>query len=167
MCSSDLSSAVRRLHLGCGSVTPAGWVNADIFAGPGIDLVADLRKGIPVADASFDYIVSIHVLCELGVWDQVPVLQEIRRVLKPGGVVRLSLPDLDINIREYQKRNQSHFELYQWDSVAGNFITQILWHSTIHCLYTKDFIEEILKKLTLFIRENFHLKSFNVRLFNI
>lgn len=140
------SSSVQRLHLGCGSVTPKGWVNSDLHPAPGVDLVADLLKGIPVPDASFDHVVSIHVLCELGVWDQVPVLKEVHRVLKPGGVLRLSLPDLDINIQEYQKRNQSYFQLYQWDSVAGNFITQILWHSTIHCFYTKEFIEELLKK---------------------
>ena len=140
------SDSLRKLHLGCGSVTPEGWVNSDVRPGPGVDLVADLVKGLPVKDESFDAVVSIHALCELGVWDQVPVLKEIHRVLVPGGVLRLSLPDLDINIRQYQARNQKHFELYMWDTLAGNFITQVLWHSTVRCFYTKEFIEELLKK---------------------
>ncbi len=106
------SDSLRKLHLGCGSVTPAGWVNSDVRPGPGVDLVADLIKGLPVKDESFDAVVSIHALCELGVWDQVPVLKEIHRVLAPGGVLRLSLPDLDVNIKQYQARNQKHFELY-------------------------------------------------------
>ena len=140
------SDSLRKLHLGCGSVTPAGWVNSDVRPGPGVDLVADLIKGLPVKDESFDAVVSIHALCELGVWDQVPVLKEIHRVLAPGGVLRLSLPDLDVNIKQYQARNQKHFELYMWDTLAGNFITQVLWHSTVRCFYTREFVEELLKK---------------------
>jgi predicted SAM-dependent methyltransferase len=144
--SSLQSDTLKKLHLGCGTVTPSGWVNSDVRPGAGVDLVADLIKGLPVKDESFDAVVSIHALCELGVWDQVPVLKEIHRVLKPGGVLRLSLPDLDVNIKQYQARNQSHFQLYQWDTVAGNFITQVLWHSTIRCFYTREFVEELLKK---------------------
>ena len=81
---------VRRLHWGCGPITPYGWVNSDIQAGLGVDVVADIRAGLPLPDNAFDYIVSIHTLPELSYADLDHALLDLRRVLRPGGVLRLT-----------------------------------------------------------------------------
>src|SRR5437879_3348112 len=91
----------RRLHWGCGPITPFGWINSDIEPGPGVDVVADICDGLPLPDASFDYIVSIHALPEIAYADLDRVLRELGRLLKPGGVLRLGLPDMDRAIRAY------------------------------------------------------------------
>ena len=91
----EQTSAVRRLNWGCGTHPEPGWINSDRKTAPGIDISCDIRQGLPIADASLDYIVSIHALQELPYPDLVPALSELHRVLRPGGVVRLGLPDLD------------------------------------------------------------------------
>lgn len=61
----------------------------------------DLRKGIPFPDASIDAVYHSHVLEHLD-RDIVPgFLAEIRRVLRPGGVHRIVVPDLERQARSY------------------------------------------------------------------
>jgi predicted SAM-dependent methyltransferase len=104
----------RRLHWGCGQITPSGWINSDLREGPGVDIVCDILKGLPIADESIDYVVSHHVLPELAIFDQVQALGELYRVLKPGGVLRLGLPDLDRAIAAYRSGNSDYFLVWAW-----------------------------------------------------
>lgn len=137
---------VRRLHFGCGEVIAPGWVNADIRALPGLDVRCDIRAGLPLVDGGFDYIVSHHALTDLRIHEQVPALRELRRVLRPGGVLRLSLPDLDRAIAAYLAGRAEYFQVWMWDTLAGNFITHILWHNCTASLFTWPFAAELLAK---------------------
>ena len=106
-----------RLNLGCGSVHPEGWVNVDASLGarlaglPGIGpllcrwlglritwspdiVVHDLRRPFPWPDASASVVYSSHTLEHLTREDGRRFLRECRRVLAPGGVVRIVVPDV-------------------------------------------------------------------------
>src|SRR5215210_3971107 len=107
---------IRRLNWGCGKVTPPSWINSDIKSGPGIDISADILEGLPLDADSIDYISSQHALPALKVWDQLEALSELRRVLKPGGVLRLCLPDLDRAIAAYQSGQQENLAVWTWDT---------------------------------------------------
>src|SRR5262249_7286246 len=120
---------VRRLHFGCGRITPAGWINADIRPGEGVDLCCDILARIPLDDDRIDYISSQHALQEIKVVDQIRALRELRRVLKPGGVLRLVLPDLDRAIEAYRSGRDAYFCPHEWETIDGNFITHIVWYS--------------------------------------
>jgi SAM-dependent methyltransferase len=137
---------IRRLNWGCGKVTPPGWINSDIKSGPGIDISADILEGLPLHDDSIDYISSQHALPALKVWNQLEALSELRRVLKPGGVLRLCLPDLDLAIAAYQSGRQEFFSVWAWDTISGNFITQIVDHGYNYTPFTYEFCEELLWK---------------------
>lgn len=138
----------RRLHWGCGPITPFGWVNSDITPGPSVDVVADITRGLPFPADEFDYIVSIHVLPELAYRDQDRALRELRRILKPGGVLRLSLPDLDRAIRAYQGNDPDYFLIGddQVKCLAGKLIVQLTWYGQSRCLFTAEFAEELLAR---------------------
>jgi predicted SAM-dependent methyltransferase len=140
--------APRRLHWGCGANTPAGWVNSDARRGPGVDLVCDIRDGLPVPDASFDYAVSIHALQDLPYFDVVPALRELRRVLAPGGVLRLALPDLDRAIQAYVRGDRDYFIVPDTEvtTLGGKLCVQMLWYGSLRGLFTSEFIEELLDK---------------------
>ena len=84
-----------RLNLGCGPLAPPGCINGDIVDGQGAGVRADLRRGLPFAGASVDCIAALHVLQDLEWLCSAPALDELVRVLKPGGVPRLAVPDLD------------------------------------------------------------------------
>lgn len=144
--SESTSQGVRRLHWGCGDVTPAGWINSDISGGPGVDIGCDVLEGLPLEDESIDCISSQHVLPEIHLLSQVDALRELRRVLKPGGVLRLCVPDLDRAIAAYQRGDREYFHTWDWDGIDGNFITHILWYGESRTLFTFGFMEELLRK---------------------
>ena len=81
----------RRLNLGAGTDIIAGWTNHDVAALPGIDVVHDLnRYPWPWADASIAEIKAWDVLEHLD--DFIPAMEEIWRILAPGGICRVSVP---------------------------------------------------------------------------
>jgi predicted SAM-dependent methyltransferase len=81
-----------RLHIGCGPNVVEGWVNIDIWGGPGA-FAWDCRRGIPVDDNSVQTIFAEHMFEHLDSSDGVRFLSECRRCLQPGGVVRIVVPD--------------------------------------------------------------------------
>lgn len=60
----------------------------------------DVRRRFPLPDAAFRYVFISHVLEHLFPEQARGCLQEIHRVLQPGGIVRVSVPDLDVQIAE-------------------------------------------------------------------
>ena len=139
---------IKRLNWGCGHEGEPGWINSDIKEGPGIDISGDILDGLPLDTDYLDYAVSIHSLPEIPYPELVRVLQELRRVLKPGGVLRVSLPDLDKGIAAYQSNNWDYFLIPDEEvkSIGSKLIVQLLWYGYSRTLFTYDFIEEVLYK---------------------
>ena len=139
---------VKRLNWGCGVWTPAGWINSDIKQAHGIDISADIRQGLPLEGDSIDYIVSIHALNEMPYDGLLPALQELRRVLKPGGVLRLVLPDLLKGVHAYERGDRDYFLVPDDDvkSLGAKLIVQLFWYGYSRTLFTSEFIEEMLYK---------------------
>jgi SAM-dependent methyltransferase len=136
----------RRLNWGCGTDPEPGWVNSDIKEAPGIDISADIRAGLPLDDASLDYAVSIHSLPELAYPDVATALRELHRVLRPDGVLRLALPDLDRAIRAYLDGDAGYFLIPDDDvrSLGGKLVVQLTWYGYSRTMFTFDFVEELL-----------------------
>jgi SAM-dependent methyltransferase len=61
----------------------------------------DIVKGLPLADASVDGIYASHILEHLARRDFERALKNTFRLLKPGGVFRLIVPDLELRARRY------------------------------------------------------------------
>jgi SAM-dependent methyltransferase len=139
---------VRRLNWGCGGHTLPGWINSDVKAEPGINLTCDIRQGLPLEDSSIDYAASIHALPEVPYAEIVPVLRELRRVLKPGGILRLVLPDLLKGVRAYERGDRDYFLVPDGDAerLGAKLVTQLLWYGYSRTLFTADFVEEMLLK---------------------
>jgi predicted SAM-dependent methyltransferase len=77
-------------------------VNIDCQQGnPEADVVWDLRNGMPVESRSCAFIYSEHVLEHLAVAEGVKLLRECRRVLLPGGVIRIAMPSLAALVERY------------------------------------------------------------------
>lgn len=89
-----------KLHLACGDRRIPGWLNVDA-AGSEFDV--DLGAGrLPWGDASFDCVVSQHLIDDLEIESElIPLFREIKRVLKPGGELWLSTPDMEKICRSY------------------------------------------------------------------
>jgi SAM-dependent methyltransferase len=142
------AEAPARLNWGCGAHVAEGWINSDVKETPEVDLVADIKDGLPLKTNSVDYAVSVHALPEIPYPDLVPALLELRRVLKPGGVLRLVLPDLRRAIDAYLAGDEQYFRLVADDATTpgGRLITQMLWYGYSKSLFTPDFSVELLQK---------------------
>ena len=142
------ATGIRRLNWGCGGHTLPGWINSDQKEGDGIDLSCDIAEGLPLETGSIDYAVSIHALPEVPYDRLVPVLAELRRVIKPGGILRLCLPDLIKGIRAYERGDRDYFLVPDEDarSLGAKLVTQLIWYGYSRTLFTHEFIEEMLLK---------------------
>jgi SAM-dependent methyltransferase len=147
MATDNSESVTRRLNWGSGGHVK-GWITSDKTPYPGVEVVGDIRDGLPLESDSIDYAVSIHALPEIPYLDLVPTLRELRRVLKPGGVLRLELPDLDKGIEAYLKKDKDYFQIPDEEvrSLGGKLIVQLIWYGYARSPFTHDFIEELLLK---------------------
>jgi len=73
----------------------------DRARGPAVDVVWDLRHPLPFSSDSFLAIFCEHVLEHLTKPDAADLVRECRRILQPGGVIRLSTPDAERFLRSY------------------------------------------------------------------
>mgnify|MGYP000938639507 CR=1 FL=1 len=112
-----------RLNLGCGQVVEYGYVNCDIRPGPGVDVVCsivDLSKHFN--ESSADEIKLRHVLEHVPPDDARTALREFHKVLRPGGFVRIIVPDLVFHARQLLGQVKSSAEdqrRHVWASLYG------------------------------------------------
>lgn len=92
-----------KLHLGCGKRYIPGFVHIDAIEYPHIDHVSTIDNLSFIEDNSVDLIYSCHVLEHFKRKNLASVLSEWRRVLKPGGILRSSVPDFEKLCEVYQK----------------------------------------------------------------
>lgn len=97
-----------RLQLGCGERVFADWVNIDLLSSQA-DLVLDLRRPLPFADGSARLIYSEHTLEHLTRDEASALLRECARVLAPGGVLRIGVPDAGLYMRAYAAGDEAFF----------------------------------------------------------
>ena len=98
----DIDKEGLKLHLGCGDVDLPGFVNIDVSPAPHVHHVRRVERLPLFADGTVDLIYASHVLEHFPHESVVGVLSEWRRVLKPGGVLRLSVPDFDKLLAIYE-----------------------------------------------------------------
>ncbi|ABK03339.1 SAM-dependent methyltransferase [Arthrobacter sp. PvP102] len=95
--------------------------------------VADLSKPLPFADGSFDDIVSSLVLHYLQDWSA--PLAELRRVLKPGGRLILSVNHPTVSVINQPTEDyfaiREYSEDYEFD---GEPAVLTFWHRPLHAM---------------------------------
>lgn len=83
------------LHLACGAKYIPGMINVDGNIFRKIDLWMDLRNGLPFRDGSVSLVYFCNAIQCLLPDDAIRLLREIRRVLRPDGVARVSAPSFE------------------------------------------------------------------------
>jgi predicted SAM-dependent methyltransferase len=92
---------VKYLNLGCGYRYHPDWTNINfISTGEGV-IAHNLKQGIPFPDASFDVVYHSHVLEHFPKSEAESFIKECYRVLRPQGILRVVVPDLEEIARMY------------------------------------------------------------------
>lgn len=129
-----------KLHLGCGKRYIPGYVHIDAVEYPHVDHVATIDNLSFIPDASIDVIYNCHVLEHFKRKDVGRVLLEWYRVLKPGGVLRLSVPDFAKLCEVYQR-------LGKLDLVIGALFGRGDYLYNIHYnVFDFDSLSEVLQR---------------------
>jgi predicted SAM-dependent methyltransferase len=97
---------MRYLNLGCGNhfSTMQEWTNIDFYSESNHVISRNLLNGIPFEDNYFDFVYHSHVFEHFNKNDGINFMNECIRVLKPGGVIRIVVPDLEQIVREYLQK---------------------------------------------------------------
>lgn len=93
-----ISNHADKLNLGCGRNIMPGWINADLTAHVPEVFTMDATRPFPFLDNSFDYVFSEHMFEHLDLCGQQNMMRECHRVLRPGGILRLAMPNFDFLI---------------------------------------------------------------------
>jgi predicted SAM-dependent methyltransferase len=92
-----------KLHLGCGKRYIPGFVHIDAIPFDHVDHVASIDNLSFIPENSVETIYNCHVLEHFKRRDTARVLKEWHRVLKPGGILRVSVPDFQAIAELYCK----------------------------------------------------------------
>lgn len=95
---------LRYLDIGCGRNTHASFINLDYLWHPEVDVCWDIALGLPFANGSMQGIFTEHCLEHFTLPKAVDILRECRRVLMPGGRLRIVVPDGELYLDIYHRQ---------------------------------------------------------------
>ena len=101
---------VNYLNVGCGRKFHPGWTNVDMASSSPHVEAHNLLNGFPYPDSQFDVVYHSQVLEHIPKDKAVGFLRECLRVLKPGGVLRVVVPDLENIAIEYLRHLKDNLE---------------------------------------------------------
>lgn len=87
---------LRKLQIGSSKTPFPDWLNTDLFPERSDVAYLDATRPLPLPDASFDYIACEHMIEHIDHESALGMLRECHRILKPGGKIRITTPDLQI-----------------------------------------------------------------------
>lgn len=135
----------RKLHIGGQKESPE-WEILDAIKSPIVDHVGDAKDLSQFANNTFAELYASHVLEHFDHRGKVVlVLKEWRRVLKPGGKLYVSVPDLDKIAELFLTRHKYSFQDRKWliRMIFGGHINKFDYH---YSGFNREILEDYLKK---------------------
>ena len=89
------------VNLGCGNKYHKDWINLDFKSNNEDVKEFNLLQKLPFEDNSVDVVYSSHVLEHFTKCEAPKFLEECYRILKPKGIIRVIVPDLEQLMKNY------------------------------------------------------------------
>ena len=84
-----------KIHIGCGTNVLEGWINVDcVSRAPGVHIDMDLAQ-LPFEDGTVSAVLAEHVFEHFSLAEESQVWNEMARVLQPGGILEIEVPDFE------------------------------------------------------------------------
>ncbi len=99
-----MSRSYKFLNVACGDtfIEDDTWINVDFTSHSPSIKKANILDGLPYEDNSFDVVYSSHFIEHIPVDQIESFFDDVYRILKPGGLIRLVTPDLEFLNNEYK-----------------------------------------------------------------
>ena len=151
------------LYVGCGNHRMLGFTHVEINIGKQYkkggdvgppEILADITRHIPLSDNSVELIFSRATLEHLTYQELINHFLECHRLIKKGGYIRMSVPDLDIMINNYLDKKENVEEVKYKSEISGStpvenhtdlFISRVLYHDHYY-LHNFDTLSRALSK---------------------
>ena len=118
------------VNIGCGTIYHPEWLNLDVVPASNIVRYLDVRKGVPLGDCEAAACFSSHVIEHLSPAAAQAFLIEQRRVLKPGGILRVVCPDLaeicGTYLDEYKASKSHGMASFRHQHVVAELVDQMV-----------------------------------------
>jgi len=112
----------RKINLGSGRRKLDGYINIDNRAELEPDIVCDVIKGLPYCENELDEVRAFDFLEHIPIGKTIQVIEEIHRVLKPGGMFEHSTPSTDGRGAFQDPTHVSFWNINSW-----TYYTNIDW----------------------------------------
>ena len=106
------NNPVRKLQLGTSNSSIERWLNTDLLPTSNKVVYLDATRRFPFEDNTFDYVYSEHMIEHIEYDSALFMLRECFRVLKPGGKIRMSTPDLKVLVGLFSNEKTKPQEFY-------------------------------------------------------
>jgi predicted SAM-dependent methyltransferase len=137
-----LEVGTTNIHLGCGPVNHPKFINIDAITAPHIHYVRQIDDLSIFKDSTVDLIYASHCLEHFSHRKIAQVLEEWYRVLKSGGILRLSVPDFDLLLDIYNDSGKDINGIINFLMGGQNY--EYNFHKTV---FTKPSLCSILKSV--------------------
>ena len=131
-----------KLHCGSGGNYKDGWINIDYSPISKKDILHNLSKDIPFPDNSVDFIYTEHFIEHIPYEAALVFMVDAYRVLKPGGVLRISCPDLDFLVEAYNKDNWRTHSKEADRSEEWADVVDAHWYPNKSCMFNQAMRED-------------------------
>ena len=118
------NNQLKKLQLGTSNSPIIGWLNTDVLPTNRRVAYLDATRRFPFNDDIFDYVYSEHMIEHIEHQSAVFMLRECFRVLKPGGKIRISTPDLKV-YTSLQSKEKTASQNFYVDWVTERFMPDV------------------------------------------
>lgn len=115
-------STIPMLNIGCGRTYHADWINVDLESSDSNVISHDVTKGIPFQDCKFKVVYHSHILEHLEPNEGAALIAECFRVLQPGGILRIVVPDLERIAKLYLETHEQAWTGNETSKVNYNWM---------------------------------------------
>lgn len=137
----------KRLHIGCGNIYLDGWENLDIFSSSKADIYSSALV-IPRPRETYDLIYACHILEHFNRHLIMTVLNHWKDLLKPGGVLRLAVPDFDAVYEYYNDYDPLGSDAQALKDLMGLLYGGQKYNLDEHkCIFNIELLTEYLEKV--------------------
>ena len=156
-------------NLGCGPRYIDKYVNADFFSYNilrkflkkkqyNLDWQIDLRYKLNCKNNYFEGILLEHVLEHLNILDGINLIKELYRILKPGGILRISVPSLKIYSNYYLNSVVPSEKFNMWNECRSEAMWNLSFNYGHNCAYDFELLKKVISESSF---EKVYESSFN------